>query len=237
MEDLSKVLTWTLVVLQGVLMISGQHYREEYSPRYRTVEYSPQYRTEYRSEYSPSQYSSRAEYSPQYRSEYQSDYSSQYRNGGSSSSSSSRDPCLENPCGQGALCEVRNEVAICKCPPDYLGNAFTRCYPECTSHEECAGHQACFGLRCKDPCAGACGRNANCNVNRHKAVCSCPKDHTGHPFDECRPFTPTDLCYPRNPCGTNANCQPGHDNSGKERPVCTCPTGYSGDPLRYCYAV
>lgn len=33
-----------------------------------------------------------------------------------------------------------------------------------------------------------------------------------------------DLCIP-NPCGTNAQCVPGHDNTGKERPVCTCLPG------------
>lgn len=36
---------------------------------------------------------------------------------------------------------------------------------------------------------------------------------TGDPFVSCRPFTKEDLCIP-NPCGTNAQCVPGHDNSG-----------------------
>lgn len=42
-----------------------------------------------------------------------------------------------------------------------------------------------------------------------------------------------DLCRP-NPCGTNAQCVPGHDNTGKERPVCTCYAGYTGNPLTHC---
>lgn len=263
--DMSRLLVvWTIGILHltGTAQGMGQHYyREEYSPQYRS-EYRPEYSSQpisyrssdyrpsdsgssqYRTEYSPQYRTSQVEYSPQsnYRSEARNDYSPQYRNvvSGSSSSSGSRgssgDPCYPSPCGEGAICEVRNSIAVCKCPQDYLGNAFTRCYPECTSHQECPGHLACFGLKCKDPCVGACGRNANCEVNRssHKAVCSCPKDHGGHPFDECRPFGPADLCSP-NPCGTSANCQPGHDNTGKERPVCTCPTGYTGDPLRYCY--
>lgn len=42
-----------------------------------------------------------------------------------------------------------------------------------------------------------------------------------------------DLCKP-NPCGTNAQCQPGYDNTGKDRPVCTCLPGYVGDALSYC---
>lgn len=36
---------------------------------------------------------------------------------------------------------------------------------------------------------------------------------TGDPFISCRPFTKEDLCSP-NPCGTNAQCVPGHDNTG-----------------------
>lgn len=42
-----------------------------------------------------------------------------------------------------------------------------------------------------------------------------------------------DLCEP-NPCGANAKCQPGHDNTGKERPVCTCLPGYVGNALTAC---
>lgn len=42
-----------------------------------------------------------------------------------------------------------------------------------------------------------------------------------------------DLCEP-NPCGENAQCQPGYDRTGKDRPVCTCLPGYKGDPLTYC---
>lgn len=42
-----------------------------------------------------------------------------------------------------------------------------------------------------------------------------------------------DLCEP-NPCGENAKCTPGHDNTGKERPVCTCLPGYVGNALSVC---
>lgn len=33
---------------------------------------------------------------------------------------------------------------------------------------------------------------------------------------------------------TNAQCVPGHDNTGRERPVCTCYPGYTGNPLSHC---
>lgn len=64
-------------------------------------------------------------------------------------------------------------------------------------------------------------------------MCSCPKHMTGNPFVHCRNFEPRDLCEP-NPCGIDAICTPGHDNTGKERPVCSCPTGYIGNALKLC---
>jgi len=145
-----------------------------------------------------------------------------------------KNPC-HNACGLHATCDVRNHVAVCRCPADYLGDPYTRCFAECTSHSDCPANRACIGLKCGDPCIGACGTNAECRVDRssHKAICSCPKGYTGHPFESCRRQTPEDLCNP-NPCGTNAQCQPGHDNTGRDRPVCTCLPGYVGDALHHC---
>lgn len=68
-------------------------------------------------------------------------------------------------------------------------SSLCRCYAECTAHDDCPRHQACFQLKCIDPCVGACGSGADCKVEDHKPICSCPKDHTGHPFESCRPFT------------------------------------------------
>ncbi|XP_021954599.1 adhesive plaque matrix protein 2 [Folsomia candida] len=145
-----------------------------------------------------------------------------------------KNPCV-NACGTYASCEVNNHRAVCTCPKDYLGDPYTRCFPECTSHADCPANRACIGLRCGDPCENACGVNAECRVdkNNHKAICSCPKGWTGHPFQQCRRQTPEDLCHP-NPCGTNAICTPGHDNTGSDRPVCTCPSGYFGNALMNC---
>ncbi|KAH0549335.1 neurogenic locus notch homolog protein 3 [Cotesia glomerata] len=140
-------------------------------------------------------------------------------------------PCK---CGDGANCDVINHQAKCSCPKNWLGNPYTKCYPECTTHSDCPRNKpACFYQKCSNPCDGACGVNANCELKGITAVCSCPKHMTGDPFKFCRPFEPEDLCRP-NPCGENAICTPGHDNHGKERPVCTCPTGYTGDALTYC---
>ncbi|XP_064094899.1 uncharacterized protein LOC135207217 [Macrobrachium nipponense] len=141
-------------------------------------------------------------------------------------------PCRD-ACGEGAYCDVRNGRAICSCPEYFQGDPYSRCYAECTAHDDCPSYQACFQLRCVDPCEGACGTGANCKVDNHKPICSCPKGHTGHPFESCRPFTREDLCNP-NPCGTQADCTPGFDSSGNDRPVCTCPVGYIGNPLIAC---
>ncbi|KAK7008174.1 hypothetical protein SK128_009294 [Halocaridina rubra] len=141
-------------------------------------------------------------------------------------------PCT-NACGTDAFCEVTNHRAVCQCPQYYEGDPYSRCFAECTKHDDCRSYQACYQLKCIDPCEGSCGIGANCKVEDHKAICSCPKDFTGHPFDRCKPFTPEDLCFP-NPCGSQANCEPGFDSSGNDRPVCTCPRGYIGNPLVAC---
>ncbi|XP_046465435.1 neurogenic locus notch homolog protein 3 isoform X1 [Neodiprion pinetum] len=142
----------------------------------------------------------------------------------------------ENPCqcGDGANCEVINHRPKCTCPNNWLGSPYVACRPECTYHSDCPQSKpACLNQKCANPCEGVCGINANCQLRDITPICSCPKDMTGDPFVSCRPFEPLDLCQP-NPCGINAVCTPGHDNTGKERPVCTCPTGYIGNALISC---
>ena len=136
-----------------------------------------------------------------------------------------------------------------------MGDAYSRCYTECTRHNDCASNKACVRLRCQDPCfepnPNVCGQGATCKFSddkkfsivisktylgeatNHKAVCSCPRGYTGDPFVSCRRFEKKDLCTP-DPCGPGANCQPGFDRSGVDRPVCTCPAGWRGDPLIRC---
>eukprot|EP00088_Acartia_fossae_P018349 TRINITY_DN2059_c0_g2_i1.p1 TRINITY_DN2059_c0_g2~~TRINITY_DN2059_c0_g2_i1.p1 ORF type:complete len:378 (-),score=19.28 TRINITY_DN2059_c0_g2_i1:59-1192(-) len=154
----------------------------------------------------------------------------------------SNNPCFPNPCGPGANCENRGaNRAICTCPEGWLGDPTTSCEPECIRLSDCRFDQQCQGTRCVDPCTNnvetgrpPCGTNAICERVRHKAICSCPKTHTGDPFTHCRPFTSADLCNP-NPCGANAFCEPGFDKrTGEERPVCLCNEGYTGDGVRGC---
>jgi len=142
-------------------------------------------------------------------------------------------PCAYGACGDNAHCEVRNNVVDCKCPQFFRGNPQISCTVECTSHDDCDSNEACIELQCGNPCTDACGTGADCNVRNHRAICSCPKGFTGHPYESCRRFTDQDLCEP-NPCGTNAVCTPGTDRSGEKRPVCTCARGDIGNPLLSC---
>lgn len=59
------------------------------------------------------------------------------------------------------------------------------CKPECISNNECANQLACINLKCKDPCSGSCGVNAECRVVSHTAMCICLVGYTGDPFIQC----------------------------------------------------
>ncbi|KAG0720310.1 Neurogenic locus notch 3 [Chionoecetes opilio] len=143
-------------------------------------------------------------------------------------------PCAYDACGENAYCDVKNGRAVCSCPEHYQGDGYSRCYAECTKHSDCSSNKGCIKFRCVNPCTlGPCGVQADCNAANHTAICSCPKTHTGDPFEACRPFSDADYCTP-NPCGTNADCQVGFDRSGEKRPVCTCPSGYIGNPKYSC---
>ncbi|KAL1124694.1 hypothetical protein AAG570_001318, partial [Ranatra chinensis] len=143
--------------------------------------------------------------------------------------------CTGSTCAPNAICDVRNHRPVCTCSPGTFGDPYTSCNYECQSHYDCPDDRpACSAGKCIDPCIGVCGVGADCRVKlRTTPVCSCPRDMTGDPFVRCRPFDKTDLCVP-NPCGSNAECTPGHDNTGRERPVCTCRPGFLGDPLAGC---
>lgn len=94
-------------------------------------------------------------------------------------------PCTPSPCGANAVCRVQQNAGSCTCSIDYIGNPYEGCRPECTLNSDCPSNQACIGLKCKDPCPGTCGQNAQCYVINHAPTCTCFERYTGNPFIFC----------------------------------------------------
>lgn len=140
---------------------------------------------------------------------------------------------MPSPCGPNAVCQAINDSPSCTCMPEFIGTP-PNCRPECTSNSECANNLACVNKKCRDPCIGACGSNAECRVVSHTPNCVCPQGFIGDPFLYCNAHhdvpsleqvTP---CSP-SPCGSNAICKE-RNNAGS----CVCSPGYFGNPYEGC---
>ena len=92
--------------------------------------------------------------------------------------------CNPNPCGQHALCKIKNKKVQCSCQDGYLGTP-PNCRPECTRSSDCTLDNACLNYKCQNPCTGVCGLNAQCRVINHRPVCACAKGFQGDPFASC----------------------------------------------------
>lgn len=95
------------------------------------------------------------------------------------------DECNPSPCGANADCNRGR----CTCKPNYFGNPYISCRPECTTNADCPQNKACINTRCTDPCNNICGTNAICDVYNHIPMCSCPSNMTGNAFFACNPIT------------------------------------------------
>lgn len=145
----------------------------------------------------------------------------------------SPDPCHPSPCGPNSQCRNVNSQAVCSCLPEYTG-APPNCRPECVINSECPQDRACHKFKCRDPCNGVCGIDAECKVINHNPICNCPPKLTGDPFIRCYPMAieqpkippvvPLNPCEP-NPCGPNSHCRHIGD-----QPSCSCLEGYIGSP-------
>lgn len=91
------------------------------------------------------------------------------------------DPCDLNPCGSNARCNN----GICTCLPEYQGDPYVGCRPECVTNTDCALDRACIRNKCMDPCPGTCGQNALCSVYNHIPMCTCPAGMAGNAFVQC----------------------------------------------------
>lgn len=96
-------------------------------------------------------------------------------------------PCQPSPCGPNAECQVRGDSPACSCVQNYIGVP-PNCRPECTINPECPPHLSCMQQKCRDPCVGLCGSNAQCSVVNHHAACACAEGYTGNPFSVCEPI-------------------------------------------------
>ena len=104
------------------------------------------------------------------------------------------DPCNPSPCGSNAICNARNRAGSCQCIPEYFGDPYVACRPECVVHSDCPSNKACLRNKCVDPCPGTCGVNAVCTVKNHIPVCTCQDGYIGDPFTSCR-LKPIRKCY------------------------------------------
>lgn len=91
------------------------------------------------------------------------------------------DACDPSPCGYNAKCND----GFCTCLPDYQGDAYTGCRPECVLNSDCSRDKACLRSKCIDPCPGTCAPNAICEVLSHVPMCSCPNGMEGNAFVQC----------------------------------------------------
>lgn len=94
-------------------------------------------------------------------------------------------PCVPTPCGPNAFCKEQNSVGACYCIPEYFGNPYEGCRPECTLNTDCPSNRACINSRCKDPCPGTCGSNAECYTVNHLPICQCITGYEGNPYQYC----------------------------------------------------
>lgn len=122
-----------------------------------------------------------------------------------------------------------NGAGSCVCLLDYVGNPYLGCRPECTLNSDCPPNKACIGNKCKDPCPGVCGQNANCQVINHLPSCVCHPHFKGDPFVYCSPIedlppSPRNPCSP-SPCGPNSQCREINSQA-----VCSCLANYLGSP-------
>lgn len=91
------------------------------------------------------------------------------------------DPCQKSPCGINTECDN----GVCKCLPEYHGDPYVGCKPECILNNDCPRDKICKRKRCVDPCPGTCGQNAECSVINHVPMCSCIQGYQGNAFIYC----------------------------------------------------
>lgn len=98
---------------------------------------------------------------------------------------SPKNPCLPSPCGPFSECRDIGGIPSCTCLPNYIG-APPGCRPECIINADCSSNLACINQKCRDPCPGSCGLNAQCIVKTNTPICTCLDNYIGDAFTECK---------------------------------------------------
>lgn len=94
-------------------------------------------------------------------------------------------PCQPTPCGTNAVCQEYNGAGACSCIPEFHGDPYIECRPECILNSECPSNRACINSKCVDPCPGTCGYNAECQIVNHSPLCTCYAGYIGNPMTGC----------------------------------------------------
>lgn len=172
-------------------------------------------------------------------------------------------PCVyDNQCSPRAECSPQNHMAVCKCPPGYIGNPYVDCkpepVPECSYDTDCPSRLACIDHKCIDPCTALepCQRPSRCEVVPSSPVrtmiCVCPEGYVSSGSGTCKPLKPVldvggcisdsdcpsdkacinDICRDPCNCGPNAECR-----VKDHKPVCSCQQGYDGNPEIQCIKI
>lgn len=94
-------------------------------------------------------------------------------------------PCHPTPCGTNAICQERSGAGACSCIPEYYGDPYVECRPECIMNSDCPSNRACINNKCVDPCPGTCGVNAECRIVNHSPLCTCYHGYIGNPLSAC----------------------------------------------------
>ncbi|KAK9880680.1 hypothetical protein WA026_011916 [Henosepilachna vigintioctopunctata] len=166
-----------------------------------------------------------------------------------------QNPCL-GACGIDAICHIEGVKAVCTCPNEYTGDPLVKCRRmncrhdhqcKCTADHDCPETLSCVNQICVDLCllGKKCGRNALCQMRKHKAICICSPGLTGDPLVNCEPPCYSqndcpknfacknnicvDICKKFPKCGRNAMCKVMNNNA-----VCLCAPGFTGNPFKHC---
>lgn len=105
------------------------------------------------------------------------------------------DPCNPSPCGSNAQCNN----GVCTCLPEYHGDPYFGCRPECVLNSDCSRDKACLRSKCVNPCTvEVCAQNAICEVVSHIPMCRCPSGFEGNALVQCQPMRSMHISFTLN---------------------------------------